>query len=299
LTRLVLGTRGSALARTQSEWVAGLLRARGHEVVLDTIVTRGDREQDRPVPQLGGKGLFTAELEQALRDGSIHLAVHSLKDLPTEDADGLCVAAIPEREDHRDALVSKGGLRFEQLARGARVGTASLRRQALIRHVRPDLEVAPLRGNVDTRVRKAQSGELDAVILAAAGLKRLGRGEVICDYLDFLPAPAQGALGIQARAGDETVREALSALHHDPTARCAAAERELLHALGGGCSVPVGAHAVVSGGALKLDGLVAAVDGSRVIRADASGRDPRELGRAVAAQLMDQGAKEILDAATH
>jgi hydroxymethylbilane synthase len=267
-------------------------------VVLDTIVTRGDREQDRPVPQLGGKGLFTAELEQALRDGSIHLAVHSLKDLPTEDAEGLCVAAIPEREDHRDALVSRGGLRFDELAKGARVGTASLRRQALVKHVRPDLQVAPLRGNVDTRVRKAQSGELDAVILAAAGLKRLGRGAVICDYLDFLPAPAQGALGIQARTDDETVGRALSALHHEPTARCAAAERELLHALGGGCSVPVGAHAVVEGDALKLDGLVAAVDGSRVIRAGATGRDPRGLGRAVAAQLMDQGAKEILDVAT-
>jgi hydroxymethylbilane synthase len=299
LTRLILGTRGSALARTQSEWVANLLRARGHEVVVESIVTRGDREQDRPVPQLGGKGLFTAELEQALFEGGIHLAVHSLKDLPTEDAEGLCVAAIPEREDHRDALVSHGKRPFSELPQGAQVGTASLRRKALLMHVRPDLEVLPLRGNVDTRLRKAFTGEVDAVVLAAAGLKRLGRQDVIADHLDFLPAPAQGALGIQARADAGGVLAALGALHHAATARCVTAERELLHALGGGCSVPVGAHAeILEGGALRLRGLVAAVDGSRVERAEGQDEDPVALGRAVARRLREQGAQEILDAAT-
>jgi hydroxymethylbilane synthase len=299
VTRILIGTRGSKLALTQSEMMAAELRRHGHEAELEVFVTRGDKEQHATVPELGGKGLFTAELEEALLDGRIHAAVHSLKDLPTEDSDGLTVGAIPSREDHRDALVSKGSLAFADLPRGARVGTASLRRRALLLHARPDLELQPLRGNVDTRIRKALEGELDAVVLAAAGLNRIGRGDVIADYLDFLPAPAQGALGIQCRAGDEEVLAALSALHDASTARCAVAERVLLNVLEGGCSVPVGALGVVeAGGAIHLHGLVAAIDGSRVLRAEANGDDPAAVGREVAGLLRDQGAQEILDAAT-
>ena len=289
MTELVLGTRGSALARTQSEQIAELLRANGHDVRLEIIQTRGDRETDKPVPELGGKGLFTAELEAALLDGSIHLAVHSLKDLPTEDAEGLCVAAIPIREDHRDALVSTGA-KLADLPQGAKVGTASLRRQALLRIARPDLDVVPLRGNVDTRVRKALEGDLDAVVLAAAGLHRLGRADVISEYLDFLPAPAQGALGIQAREDAGWVRQALQELHHKETERCVRAERELLRVLEGGCSVPVAAL----GEGRRLRAIVAAVDGSRLLVAEGEGDDPIALGRDVAQKLRDQGAEEIL-----
>jgi len=283
VSRLILGTRGSALARTQSEWVAQQLRGLGREVELEIIVTRGDREQDRTVPELGGKGLFTAELEQALLEGRIHLAVHSLKDLPTEDTPGLCVGAIPPREDWRDAVVGT-------LREGARVGTASLRRRALLLAARPDLEVVPLRGNVDTRIRKAQSGELDAVILAAAGLKRLGRGEVIDSYLDILPAPAQGALGVQTTVAGAVE---VAGLHDEATARAVLAERTLLNVLEGGCSVPVGAHSDGS----TLRACVAAIDGSRVLTAEASGDDPVALGRQVARLLLEQGAQEVLDAA--
>jgi len=299
--KLTLGTRGSLLARTQSEQVAGMLRERGHEVALTVIVTRGDREQSKPVPELGGKGLFTVELEQALRDGSIDLAVHSLKDLPTDDTDGVAVVAIPPREDPRDALVARGR-RLDDLPPGARVGTASLRRRALLASKRPDLEIAPLRGNVDTRLGKVASGELDAVILAAAGLHRIDRKDVIDEYLAFPPAPAQGALGIQAStaAAAEEVRAALLALHDAGTARHVLAERTMLAALGGGCSVPVGGLAQPVPGApgvIRLHGVVAAPDGSSLVAGEMEDGDPVALGRAVARALVEQGAKEILDAA--
>ncbi|MHC4818529.1 MAG: hydroxymethylbilane synthase [Planctomycetota bacterium] len=293
--RLLLGTRGSRLARTQSGHVADLLRAHGHEVELEIIQTRGDVEQGRPVPELGGKGLFTAELEAALLSRRVHLAVHSLKDLPTEDAEGLLVAAVPPREDSRDALVSRGPT-LAELPAGARVGTASLRRRALLKQRRPDLEVVDLRGNVDTRVRKVHEGELDAVILAAAGVHRLGRREVIVEYLDFLPAPAQGALAVQACADRDDVLAALRPLHDEETDRCTRAERELLAVLEGGCSVPVGALATVAGATLTLRGIVAAPDGSRALEAESSGEDPEALGREVATQLRAQGAEEILNA---
>ncbi|MHC4817642.1 MAG: hydroxymethylbilane synthase [Planctomycetota bacterium] len=293
--RLLLGTRGSRLARTQSGHVADLLRAQGHVVELEIIQTRGDVEQGRPVPELGGKGLFTAELEAALLSRRVHLAVHSLKDLPTEDAAGLVVAAVPPREDSRDALVSRGPT-LRELPAGARVGTASLRRRALLKRRRGDLEVVDLRGNVDTRVRKVHEGELDAVILAAAGVHRLGRADVIVEYLDFLPAPAQGALAVQACGDRPDVLAALQPLHDEETARCTRAERELLAVLEGGCSVPVGALATVAGLSLNLRGIVAAPDGSRALEAAADGEDPEALGREVADQLRAQGAEEILNA---
>ncbi len=293
--RLVLGTRGSQLARTQSTLVADLLRGRGHEVRLELITTRGDKETERPVPELGGKGLFTLELEEALREGKIDLAVHSLKDLPTEDAPGLVVAAVPAREDWHDALVSKGATLMD-LPKGARVGTASLRRKALLLRCRPDLHVVSLRGNVDTRLRRVQEGAVDAIVLAAAGLRRLGRKDAITELLDFLPAPAQGALGIQARADRADVVAALRALHDEATGRAVHAERELLHLLGGGCSVPVGALCTPEGHHLRLRAVVAATDGSRMVEGEGAGGDPGALGAVVAARLKEEGAQEILDA---
>lgn len=289
----MIGTRGSALARAQSGVVADLLRAKGHEVHVEVVVTRGDREQEHPVPELGGKGLFTAEIEQALLAGHVDLAVHSLKDLPTEEAKGLRVAAVPAREDTRDALV---GGKLDGLRKGARVGTASLRRRALLLHRRKDLEIVPLRGNVDTRIRKAREGEVDAVVLAVAGLKRLGRADAIADLLPFLPAPAQGALALQARADRAEVLDAVHPLHDPTAAACVAAERSLLRELEGGCSVPVGALASPGKGGLHLRALVAAPDGSRVVEAEGRGADPLALGSAVAALLRERGAQEILDA---
>lgn len=282
--KLVLGTRGSMLARAQSGHVAGWLRDAGHEVELRIIVTRGDRELDRTVPELGGKGLFTAELEEALREGSIHLAVHSLKDLPT-DAD---VAAIPKREDWRDAVVGRS------LAAGGRIGTASLRRQSQIRARFPQCEVVPVRGNVDTRIGKVRGGDLDAVVLAAAGVHRLDRADEIGEYLDFVPAPAQGALAIQAVRED--VRSAVAVLHDPATALSVAAERAFLRELEGGCSVPVGAIAVQGeGGALTLRGFVGSVDGSRVLHDELrSGDSAGELGVALAQRMLRAGAKELL-----
>jgi hydroxymethylbilane synthase len=293
--KLLLGTRGSQLARAQSTHVAGALRARGHDVELTFLETRGDRVIDKTIPEIGGKGLFTAELEEALRTGRIDLAVHSLKDLPTEDAPGLVVAAVPLREDWHDALVSKGR-KLAELPRGARVGTASLRRKALLMQRRPDLEIVALRGNVDTRLKRVKEGAVDAIVLAAAGLRRLGRKDAITELLDFLPAPAQGALAIQVRADRDDILAAAKSLHDELSGRCAHAERELLHLLGGGCSVPVGALSLPEGHHLKLRAVVAAPDGSRIVEAEGVGGDPGALGGVVARSLKEQGAQEILDA---
>jgi len=293
--QLVIGTRGSALARTQTNWVADKLRQLGHNVETTIISTRGDREQDRPVPELGGKGLFTAELEAALRDGSIHIAVHSLKDLPVENPEGLVLGAIPEREDWHDVLVTRDRLTLDQLPAGARIGTASLRRRALIAAVRPDIELVPIRGNVDTRMNKALSGELDGVVLAAAGLRRLGHAEHATVPLPILPAPGQGALGIQAAESAGPVIHVLGLLHDVATATAVIAERSMLLELEGGCSTPVGAHAQVDGESCALQGVVASLDGKRVLRAEAFGADPVAVGLDVANALRRQGAEELLD----
>ncbi len=292
MTPVVLGTRGSALARAQTALVAA--RLEGAETVV--LSTRGDRELHAPVPELGGKGLFTAELEQALLEGRIDAAVHSLKDLPTFGTPGLCVAAILAREEWRDALVSRSGLALAALPEGARVGTASRRRAALLLSRRPDLAIVPLRGNVDSRLAKVSGGELDAVVVAAAGLIRLGRAEAITERLDWLPAPAQGAIALQARDDRAELLGRLQLLHHEPTARCVAAERALLHALGGGCSVPVGALAESSGHRIRLRALVAALDGTRLVTAEGVGDDPAALGLVLAKNLIDHGAGDLLDA---
>lgn len=282
---LVLGTRGSALALAQSGQVAAQLSAAtGVPVRLQVIRTRGDEVQDRSLAEIGGKGLFTAELEAALREGGIDFAVHSLKDLPTDDPPGLVIGAVPEREDPRDALV---GPPLLELPLGARVGTGSLRRRFQLLQLRPDLVVADIRGNIDTRLRRRDEGRYDGIILAMAGLRRLGVQRPDIHALDaalMIPAVGQGALGIQARAGDRRVLDLLASLHHPLTARCVGAERAYLRAWGGGCNVPVGAHATSHDGALLL--LRATVAGpAGVARAEAWGVDPERLGLELAHRM--------------
>jgi hydroxymethylbilane synthase len=292
-------TRPSALARWQTDYVADLLRRAhpGLDIRIEVIVTKGDRILDKPLPVIGGKGLFTAELERALREGRVDAAVHSLKDLPVEDAPGLTIGLTPPRADVRDVLVCPAGHTLETLPAGAVVGTSSPRRQAQLLAVRPDLAIKSIRGNVDTRIRKAREGQYDAVVLAAAGVTRLGLDEHITQFLPLdvmLPAPAQGVLGVQCRADDERTLALLAAVE-DPSARAAArAERAFLAGLGGGCSIPVAAYAQASGAGLHLRGLVASPDGRQVIRVEASGEDPLALGRALAEEALAQGAGEIL-----
>ncbi len=256
--KLKLGTRGSKLALTQSGQVADALRAATRcEVELVVIQTRGDRITDRPLQEVGGKGLFTKELEEAMRAGAIHIAVHSMKDMPTDDPEGLTIACIPERVDPRDALV---GAPLRDLAPGAIVGTGSIRRQLQLQALRPDLEVRGIRGNVDTRIAKQRSGVYDAVILAMAGLTRLGLADVADEAFAvdaMIPAVGQGALAIQARVDDRATLELLETIHHEPTAICVAAERAFLTEIAGGCSVPAAAHAVWRGRQVVITGCFA------------------------------------------
>jgi hydroxymethylbilane synthase len=300
---ITLGTRASRLARAQTEWVAERLRAAftGLECFTATVVTSGDRTQDTglPLPEIGGKGLFTAELERALRAGEIDAAVHSLKDLPTDDAHGIVLGAVCAREDPGDCLVARDGLALAELPAGAVVGTSSLRRAAQLRALRLDLDVRSIRGNVDTRVRKVREGEYDAVVLAAAGVRRLALEEAVTEWLPaeaVLAAPGQGALGIQCRAGDERALALLRELD-DPSARAeTTAERAFLRALGGGCAAPVAARATaLVNGAVRMDGLVASLDGSEIVRVHGEG-DPVALGERLAREALDAGAEAILAA---
>jgi hydroxymethylbilane synthase len=294
---LVIASRGSQLALWQAHWVQGQLAARGHESRIEIIKTTGDKITDVPLAKVGTKGLFTKEIEEALLDGRADLAVHSLKDLPTELPAGLVLAAVPPREDPRDAIV---GRRLADLPSGARIGTSSLRRSAQLRKLRPDLVIESVRGNLDTRLRKLDEGQYDAIVLAAAGLRRLGWADRIAETLGpdvMCSAVGQGALAIETRetgAGYDAVR-ALD----DPTTHAAVlAERGVLGSLGGGCQVPIGAHATIENGRLSLLGVVAAPDGSEVIRAEADGpaEDAEALGRALGAALLERGAKRILEA---
>jgi len=304
MTELRLGTRGSLLAMTQSQTVADALsRASGRPVRLVTIQTTGDVRLDRPLSQLGAKGLFTRELDEALLEGRIDLAVHSLKDLPTADTEGLAVATIPVREDPRDVLIGpegKQGISLASLPPGASVGTSSLRRRALLLAFRPDIRVENLRGNLDTRIRKVDEGVVDVIVVAGAGVRRLGLGRRIGDWVEggaWLPAPAQGALGIVTRSDDAATRGALSPLHHEETARAVRAERAMLHTVEGGCQVPVGALAIPFGPRIRLRGVVASPDGRQVVIGEATGaaEDPEELGRMVGEQLLERGAGVILE----
>ena len=288
MNTMKLGTRGSVLATTQSGQVAAAItEATGQDVELVIITTRGDRVQDRPLQEVGGKGLFTAELEEALRKGAIDLAVHSLKDMPTEDPPGLTIQAIPTRVDPRDVLVGKS---LEALEPGAIVGTGSVRRRLQLLALRPDLHVRGIRGNVDTRIQKMHEGHYDAIVLAAAGLARLGRSSEVAQALSvdqMIPAVGQGALAVQCRREDPRVQRILDAIHDPMTATCVAAERSFLRTVSGGCSAPAACHAVVEGDLIRADGFWAADESSEGLRRTMR-TDPMHvvaMGRALATAL--------------
>jgi hydroxymethylbilane synthase len=297
MTPLRIGTRGSRLALWQAQHVAALLRP--HPVELVEIQTVGDQVRDRPLAQIGGDGLFTKEIQKALLAGAVDLAVHSLKDLPTLPVEGLVLAAVPRRGPTGDVLVSHRHRRFDDLPPGAVVATSSLRRRAQVLHRRPDLRLVDIRGNVETRLRKLAEQDLDAVILAQAGLERLGLGDAITEVLDpawILPAVGQGALGLECRADDRATLALVEPLNDPPTRQAVLAERALLRALGGGCLVPIGAAGTVAGNLLHLRGAVLSPDGTRRVGGEVSGSadDAEALGRRLAQQLLKKGAGELL-----
>jgi hydroxymethylbilane synthase len=299
--RLRIGTRGSALALWQAEWVKSQLLGGQQELIVELVVikTTGDKILDVPLAMVGGKGLFVKEIEEALLDGRADLAVHSVKDMPAELPEGLHLAAMPPREDPRDALISKNGAGLDKLPHGARVGTSSLRRAAQLLHLRPDLRIETLRGNVDTRLRKLESEGLDAIVLAAAGLKRMELSQVISEYLEperILPAVGQGALGIETRIADVFTNEIVASLIHQQTVTTVRAERAFLKRLEGGCQVPIGGYATMEGETLILTGMVADLQGVRLIRKEMRGdaRQPEVVGESLAEVVLESGGREIL-----
>ncbi len=299
---LVLGTRGSPLAVRQSEWVQARLKELAPDVTvtLRRIQTSGDKILDVALAKVGGKGLFVKEIEEALLSGDIDLAVHSMKDVPGELQPGLALLAVPRREDPRDALISRDASPFTALPRGAKIGTSSLRRQAQLLQSRPDLSISMLRGNLDTRLRKLREGQFDAIVLAAAGLRRLGWEQHVTEYLDptvCLPAIGQGALGIEGRQDDAFLRGIVGGLDDPQTRKTVSAERALLRRLQGGCQVPIAEHAMLSGDRIIVEGLVASVDGREVIRDNVQGSadDPESLGVRLAERLLARGGDKILE----
>jgi hydroxymethylbilane synthase len=301
---LRIGSRGSQLALWQANHISALLRARGHDVRIEIIHTTGDKITDVALGQVGAKsgltkGIFTKEIEDALAAGSVDLAVHSLKDLPTELPAEFEIAAITQREDPRDAFCSRHYPKIEDLPQSARIGTSSLRRQAQLKAIRPDLEIYPLRGNVDTRLRKLEQGEYDAVILASAGLKRLAKVEFVQQIIPaevMCPAAGQGALAIEIRKGDAVMQELLTFFDDSATRTATTCERALLNRLGGGCQVPIGAFAEMRNGKLHLDSVVASPDGLNLLRDSRDGDDPEKLGNEAGAALLAQGGDAILEA---
>lgn len=299
---LTIGSRGSKLALTQTNQVADMICAAvpGAEVEIQVITTKGDVILDKPLAEISGKGLFTEELETALRDGSIDLAVHSLKDLPTDNPDGLTIAASPPRVTPNDALVCTKYASLKDLPAGATVGTSSLRRKAQLLAINPHLDIRDIRGNIDTRMGKVtESGELDAVILACAGLERIDRADLIAEVISpdlMLPAASQGVLGIQTRADDTELIDALATIHDTNTHAEATAERTLLAGLGGGCQVPIGALAKVEGDSLTLNACVCSLDGKTFLRVTLTGssQEPEALGKQAADDLLGQGAVAII-----
>lgn len=297
---LTFATRPSALARWQTDWVIRALQQAhpGLECATKIITTQGDRVLDKALPEIGGKGLFTQELESELLSGQVDCAVHSLKDLPVESPNGLVIAAIPERAEVRDVLISAHGYTLETLPQGAVVGTSSRRRAAQLLHLRPDLRIENLRGNVDTRLRKALEGRYDAIIMAAAGLSRLGLEKAVMQYLPLeamLPAPGQGALAVQCRAADQETRSYLAAIDHMPTRRAVTAERAFLQGLGGGCALPIAAFAEITPiGHLRLIGRVLSPDGQEMIEVQGEAEDALALGYELAQQALAQGAHRLL-----
>jgi hydroxymethylbilane synthase len=301
IRELVIGTRGSTLALWQAEWVQQRLKELDPMVTvsLKRIKTTGDKILDTPLATIGGKGLFVKEIEEALGRGEIDLAVHSMKDVPTQLPDGMQIVCMPLREDCRDALLSRADTFLKDLPQGSRIGTSSLRRQAQLLHYRPDFRIQMLRGNLDTRLRKLDQGEYDAIVLAVAGLRRLGLQQRITEYLSYevcLPAISQGALGLEGRSDDHFVRDLVQRLEDRETRIAVSAERAFLERLEGGCQVPIAAHATIANGTMLLEGLVASVDGRRVIRGSIEGVLPeaKQLGSDLAEQLLARGGREIL-----
>ncbi len=298
MAKLRIGSRGSQLALWQANHVAALLRAKKHTVEIEVIKTTGDKITSVALAKVGTKGMFTKEIEEALHDHRVDLAVHSLKDVPTDLAQEFELAAIMKREDPRDAFISVKFSSLEELPHGAKVGTSSLRRQCQLKSVRPDLEVFPLRGNVDTRLRKLESGEYDAIILAAAGVLRLGlethvRSRISADVM--CPAVGQGALAIEIRRGDQHTKALLAFLNDADTHAAIDCERALLGSLGGGCQVPIGAYAEKRGARLFLRAMVGRPDGSQILREQADGTDGVKLGRETAQTLLWRGGDKILE----
>jgi hydroxymethylbilane synthase len=302
--KVIIATRGSKLALWQAEWVRSLIKKidPSLQVELNKIKTTGDKITDVPLAQVGGKGLFVKEIEEAMLRGEADLAVHSMKDVPTVLPDGLHLSAVLEREDPRDAFVTRkdsGINSFKDLGPDSTVGTSSLRRSCQLKNVRPDLEIVSLRGNLDTRMRKLDEGQFDAVILAVAGMKRLGFGDRITEMLETsvsLPAIAQGAVGIECRTDDEFINGLIAPLKDTVTEICVGAERACLRRLEGGCQVPIAAHAVLKNGTLVMDGLVGSVSGDRIIKAHKEGspEEAEKIGVEIANELLEGGAREIL-----
>jgi len=297
-----IGTRASKLALWQANWVkSALIEANPSQAVeLVTIKTKGDKILDVPLAKVGGKGLFVKEIEQALLDQRIDIAVHSMKDMPAEIPEGLCIGAIPRRESATDVLISRAGRRFAELPRGAVIGTSSLRRAAQLRHARPDIEIVPLRGNLDTRLKKLQTENLDAIVLAAAGVKRLELEHRITEYLDsevMLPAVGQGALCIEMRQHDPVIEPIVKALDDPPSRAIVLGERAFLNRLGGSCQVPIAGHGEIISNTFQLTGLVANIDGSRIIKSVLSGAvdSSESIGINLAEELISRGADKILE----
>jgi len=297
-----IGTRGSDLALVQARMVAERLKGMRPDLTVEvvSIKTRGDRMQNVSLVEIGGKGVFVKEIEEALLRGDIAMAVHSMKDVPVELPEGLVIAAVPEREDPRDVLVSKGGRKIEGLTKGARIGTGSLRRGMQLRTLMPDIEIVPIRGNIDTRIRKIRTENLDGIIIAAAGMKRAGRAAEISQYIPIevmMPAVGQGVLGIEVRADDTAIRDLIDPLNHPDTVVESAAERAFLRRLGGGCQVPIAGIAQKQGDTLVMKGLVGSVDGMVRITDEMKGnsREAEDMGCALAEKILSRGGRAVLD----
>ncbi len=296
-----IGTRGSKLALWQANWVKSVLQEKFPQYTVELIIikTQGDKILDVPLAKVGGKGLFVKEIEQALLTRHVDIAVHSMKDMPAEIPDGLCMGAVPERENPFDVFISQSGLGYKELDPGCIIGTSSLRRGARLRHERPDIVIQPLRGNLDTRLKKLESGNLDAIVLAAAGVKRLNLEHKITEYLDpdiILPAIGQGALCIEIRNDDPKIGPLVESMDHAATRRVVKGERAFLNRLQGGCQVPIAGHAKINKEELMLTGLVAEIDGTRIIKGEKSGPldSAESIGIDLAEELLARGAAEIL-----
>lgn len=301
MRKIIVGTRQSNLAVTQTEWVIDQLKKAGvpNEFELKKIVTKGDRILDVTLSKVGGKGLFVKEIEQAMYDKEIDFAVHSMKDMPAVLPEGLIISAVPVREDHRDAFISKSGKTLMELPEGAVVGTSSLRRSAQLLAARPDLNIKWIRGNIETRLRKMHEEDYDAIILAVSGLKRVGLNEeLITEYLNeqiCVPAVGQGALAIESRADDAELQAIVNKINDPLTARTVQAERTFLHLLEGGCQVPIGGYAHLEGEDVALSAFVGTPDGKTLLKETVRAKDPAEAGKLAAERLIERGAKQIVE----